>query len=55
MVTMVSAEQVRVYIQRDADATVAELLLDVFHVCALLDEKTRKTVSQIVEADAPRP
>jgi hypothetical protein len=51
---MVAVEQVRVYIQRDADATVTELLLDVFHIYALVDEEAGKGVSQIVEADVPQ-
>jgi hypothetical protein len=34
---MVSLEQVRVYIQRDVDATVTKLLLNVFYVRVLLD------------------
>jgi hypothetical protein len=51
---MVAVKQVRVYIQRNADATVTELLLDVFHVCALVDEEAGKGVAQIVEADMPQ-
>ena len=54
MVPMVALEQVRVYIQRNADATVTELLLDVFHVCALVDEGAGKGMSQIVEAGVPQ-
>jgi hypothetical protein len=51
---MVAVEQVRVYIQCDADTTVTELLLDVFHVCALVDVEAGKGVAQIVEADMPQ-
>src|SRR4029077_8027426 len=54
MVPMVALEQVRVYIQRNADATVTELLLDVFHVCALVDEGAGKGMSQVVEAGVPQ-
>ena len=49
---MIPLKQVRVYIERDADTTVSELLLDIFRVRALLDEQRRKRMAQIVESDA---
>ena len=38
-VPIIPRKQVRVYIKRDADATVAELLLNVFRLCALLNQE----------------
>lgn len=37
---MVPVEEVGVYIERDANATVPELLLDVFRICPLLNQET---------------
>jgi hypothetical protein len=38
MVSMTSLKQVRVYIERNADATVPQLLLNIFHIGALLNQ-----------------
>ena len=42
---MLTMEEVGVYIQRDADATVSELLLDVLRVGLLLNQETRKRMA----------
>ncbi len=39
---MVPVEEVGVYIERDANATVSELLLDVFRIRSLLNQETGK-------------
>ena len=39
---MVPVEEVGVYIERDANATVSELLLDVFGIRPLLNQETSK-------------
>jgi hypothetical protein len=53
MVLMVLSEQVRVYIERDADATVAELPLNVFGIRTLLNQERRKGLSEVMEDTAP--
>ncbi len=42
VMSMVSVEEVGVYIERDANATVSELLLDVFRIRSLLNQETGK-------------
>ncbi len=50
---MVPMEEVRVYIERDANATVPELLLDVFMIGPLLNQQAGERVPKVMEADMP--
>src|SRR5512146_364333 len=54
VMSMIPVKEVGVYIEGDADATVAELLLNVFHVRPLLDEETREGMTEIVKAYLPQ-
>ena len=52
---MVSLKEMRVYIQRDVDATVTELLLDIFYVRILLNQQAGEGVPQVMESYPPKP
>ena len=52
MVTMVSSEEMRIDVQRDADTTMTKLLLNVLHVGTLLNEETGLGVAEVMEAHA---
>lgn len=54
VVPMVPGKVVGVYIERDANATVSELLLDVFGIRPLLDEERGKGVAQVMKGDMPQ-
>ncbi len=54
VVPMVPGKVVGVYIERDANATVPELLLDVFGIRPLLDEERGKGVAQVMKGDMPQ-
>ena len=54
MVAMIASKEVRVYIERDGDATVPELFLDVFWIRSVLYEQGRIRVPQIVKAHAAK-
>jgi hypothetical protein len=49
MVSMITLEEVRVYIQRDANTTVSELLLDIFGVGLSLNQETGEGVPEVME------
>jgi hypothetical protein len=51
MVSMITLEEGRVYIQRDANTTVSELLLDIFRVGLLLNQETGEGVPEVIEPD----
>ena len=53
MVPMVSLEEMRIDVQRDADTTMTKLLLDVFDVGILLNEETGVGVPTIMESNPP--
>jgi hypothetical protein len=44
IVSMITLEEGRVYIQRDANTTVSELLLDIFRVDLSLNQETGRGV-----------
>jgi hypothetical protein len=48
---MITLEEVRVYIQRDANTTVSELLLNIFRVGLLLNQETGEGVPEVMEPD----
>ena len=52
---MVSLKEMRVYIQRDVDATVTELLLDIFYVRILLNQQAGEGVPQVMESYPTQP
>jgi hypothetical protein len=54
VMSMVPVEEVGVYIERDANATVPELLLDVFGICSLLNQETGERMPEVMEADVPQ-
>jgi hypothetical protein len=49
MVSMITLEEGRVYIQRDANTTVSELLLDLFRVGLSLNQESGKGVPEVME------
>ncbi len=54
MVSVVSLKQVRVYIECDANTTMAQLLLDVLDVCALLNQEACEGMAAIVKPHMPK-
>ncbi len=48
---IIPRKQVGVYIKRDADTSVAELLLHIFWLCALLNQERGEGVAQVMEPD----
>ena len=47
---MVSLGEMGVYIERDADATVSELLLDIFGIGSLLNKQGCESVPEVMKA-----
>ena len=47
VMSMVPVEEVGVYIERDANATVSELLLDVFGIRPLLNQETGRSGDKV--------
>jgi hypothetical protein len=48
---IIPRKQVGVYIKRDTDTTVAELLLHIFRLGALLNQERGEGVAQVMEPD----
>ena len=54
VMSMIPLEEVGVYIERDANATVPELLLDVFGIGPLLNQETGECMPEVMEAYVPQ-